>query len=222
MAIVAVGSGSGVGAGVGAEAFAGMHVRQVPLSHGSLGHYRTAIKLTMVTSQNANSRLFELRNSHATNLIVLTRLYVMAVVAGTVTTAYLGEFAAWKCTGFTAIDTTNTVTPTSSVKRTSGMAVYPGNAVVRHNTVAGAQAGMTGGTLTKDGNSFGSMLAPLATLAAGSQISAREFLEDMNGTHPFVFAQNEGFEVENVVAGSGTANVVHVLIDASWAEVSAF
>lgn len=219
MGLVVQGPG-GSGAGVGAEAFAGLHARVVPLSYGSLGHYRTAVKLTMATSQAAPSRLFEIRNG-GSNLIVLTRLYIAAAPSGTITTAYTAEFALWRCTGFSAIDNTNTVTPTGSVRRTS-MTAYPGGAVVRHVTVAGAANGMTGGTLTKDGNEVAALTCPMVTFAAASLVSEREFVDDMNGTHPLVFAANEGFIIENVVVGSGTANVAQVVVDCSWAEVVSF
>lgn len=206
---------------VGGSTFRASHVHVKPLEYGALGHYRTAVKLTMATTQAANSRLFEIRNTHASNLIIPTRIWVSILPAGTITTAYAMEVALFRCTSFTAVDTTNTVTPTSSVRRTS-MAAYPGGAAVRHNTVAGAAAGMTGGTLTKDANSGASMIAWVATAAATSIPVSREFMEDINGTHPWVFAQNEGFEIENVVVGSGTANVIQVVIDVSWAEVTAF
>ncbi len=206
---------------VGAGAASAQHVTLKPIPHGSLGHYRTSVKLTMATAQAANSRLFEIRNT-ATNLIVPTRIRVGVLPTGTVTTAYAMEIALFRLTAFTAVDTTNTVTPTSSVRRTSGMAAYPGGAAVRHVTIAGAAAGMTGGTLTKDANSAGSLIAWMSTAAATSMPIYQELLDDVNGTHPFVLAQNEGVEVENVVAGSATANVIQVVIDVSWAEVTAF
>lgn len=212
---------SGVIAEVGGTAFRALHVHVKPLEYGSLGHYRTCVKLTMATTQAANSRLFELRNTHASNLIIPTRAWVAGMPTGTITTAYGMELGLFKLTGFSAVDTTNTVTPTSSVKRGS-MAAYPGGAAVRHNTVAGAAAGMTGGTMTKDGNTAGSHLIWMQSTAAGTVASGRELLDDMNGTHPFVFTQNEGLEIENIVVGSGTSNVCVALIDVSWAEVTAF
>lgn len=212
---------SGVVAEVGGSTFRAMHVHVKPLEYGSLGHYRTAVKLTMATSQGANSRLFEVRNTHASNLLICTRARVAVLPAGTITTAYAMELALFRLTGFSAVDTTGTVTPTSSVKRTS-MAAFPGGAAIRHATIAGVAGGMTGGTLTKDGNSFASLIAWVATAAATTVPVERELIDDVNGTHPLVCVQNEGWELENVVAGSGTANVVQVMIDQSWAEVASF
>ena len=188
----------------------------------SIGHYRTSVVLTMATTQAANSRLFEIRNT-GTNLIIPTRIRVGALTTGTVTAAYAFQLALFRLTGFTAVDTTNTVTPTTSLKRTSFTA-YPGNAAVRYVTVAGAAAGMTGGTLTKDANPMGQYVAWTHTAAPGiiTPMQTAELLDDVNGTHPLVCAQNEGFEIENFVVGSGTANVVTVLIDVSWTEAAAF
>lgn len=210
---------------VGTGSTGASHVVTKPLP-SSIGHYRTAIQLTMATTQAANSNLFEIRNTHATNLLVLTRCRIGVYASGTVTTTYLGKWSLLRATGFTAVDTTNTVTPTSSVKRTAGMSAYPGNAHVRHVTVAGAAAGMTGGTLTKDANALGIILAQMTTgpnaTAGGLLIPTQELVDDVNGTHPLVVAQNEGWVIENTVVGSGTSNVVQVLLDLSWAEVAAF
>ena len=197
-----------------------LHISLRPLP-GVVGHYRTSVALTMATSQNANSRLFEIRNTHATNLIIPTRVRVGISAAGTVTAGYLAQVGLWRATSFTAVDTTNTVTPTGSPKRNT-MTAYPGNAAVRHVTVAGAAAGMTGGTLTKDGNMLGALTAWVATAAATTFTTFDELTSDTNGTHPLVCAQNEGFVIENITAGSATANVVNVLIDVSWAEVTGY
>ena len=199
-----------------------LHVTQKPIP-ASIGAYRTSVILTMATTQAANSRLFEIRNT-STNLLIPTRIRVGMLTSGTVTTAYVFQLALFRCTSFTAVDTVNTVTPTTSVKRTTGMTAYPGNAAVRYVTVAGAAAGMTGGTLTKDANPVGQYVACTHTAAPGvvTPMVTAELLDDVNGTHPLVLAQNEGFEIENFVVGSGTANVVTVLIDVSWAETAAY
>jgi hypothetical protein len=132
------------------------HVQPKPLQYGSLGHYRTNHRCALVNTQAANSRLFEIRNTHATNLIVPTRLILKWVQTGAHTAAIEDSLDVFKVTGFSAVDTTNTVTPTASVKRAS-MSASPGGAALRGVTVAGAAAGMTGGTLTKDANSIGQL-----------------------------------------------------------------
>lgn len=220
MAIQIQGNGGTV-VEVAGTTFRGLHSHIKPLEYGSLGHYRSAVRFAMATAQAANSRIWQIRNTHATNLIIPTSLLLAVMPAGTITAAYRGEFSLFRATSFTAVDTTNTVTPTASPTRAS-MAAAPGGAAIRHVTVAGAAAGMTGGTLTKDGGAAAILEAWLATAAATTFPIERELLKDINGGHPFALVQNEGLSIENVAAGSATANVVTVMVDFSWAEVTAY
>lgn len=206
---------------VGGTAFRAAHVHIKPLEYGALGHYRTSVRINSTAAQAANSRIFEIRNTHATNLIIPTRLTLRALqtVAGT---AQENSLDVYKVTGFTAVDTTNTVTPVSSVKRGATMAAYPGGAAVRHLTLAGAAAGMTGGTLTKDTQFFATLpynvAAAINTTTLWGPLDA---LDDVNGTHPFVFVQNEGLIIENRVLNV-TSYGMTWYIDFSWAEITAF
>jgi hypothetical protein len=210
--------------GVGLEPSSPMHVHVKPVPYGSLGHYRTAVRFALIAAQAANSRLFEMRNTHATNLIIPTRLTIKWLQTAAHTAAIEDSLDVFKCTSFSAVDTTNTVTPTASVKRGATMAVAPGAATIRHVTVAGAAAGMTGGTLTKDTNAFAQLpqWLLLAQPTAGTIIyQFLDVMDDVNGTHPFTFAQNEGFEIENrVLLGAAAGSSVY--IDFSWVETTAF
>ena len=147
MAIQIQGNGATV-AEVGGTTFRGLNVHVKPLEYGALGHYSTSVRISSTAAQAANSGIFEIRNTHATNLIIPTRLTVTAIQA-TAGTLQENSLDLYRCTAFTVSSTTNTVTPVSSVKRAS-MAAYPGGAAIRHLTLAGAAAGMTGGTRTKD------------------------------------------------------------------------
>lgn len=207
--------------GVGAEASSPGHVVVRPVPYGGLGHYRVTHRCLLATAQAANSRLFEVRNTHATNLIIPTRL-VLKLFQTAAGTAQIAGLDIFKCTGFTVVDTTNTVTPTVSQKRAS-MASAPGGLAVRGVTIAGAAAGMTGGTLTKDGGAFNQLTYAVAA-AAGTNVQSQwgpyDVLDDVNGTHPFVFVQNEGFEIENRTLNT-TSFGVELVVDFSWAEVPA-
>ncbi|SRR6266566_498211 len=222
MAIQIQGNGGTV-AEVGGSVFRAVHVHVKPLEWGTLGHYRANHRCALANTQAANSRLFEGRNTHATNLIVPTRFLIKWLQTGVHTAAIEDSIDVFRCTAFSAVDTTNTVTPTASVKRTS-MAVSPGALALRGVTIAGAAAGMTGGTLTKDGGSVSQ--TPLwLTLAftdpAQRNIVVTDVFDDVNGTHPFVWVQNEGFEAENrVLLGAAAASSIY--FDLSWAEVTAF
>lgn len=222
MAIQIAGNGGTV-AEIGGTTFRGQHVHPKPLEYGSLGHYRVNHRCAIVATQAANSRLFEIRNTHATNLIIPTRLVIKWVQTAAHTAAIEDSLDVFKVTGFTAVDTTNTVTPVPSVKRAT-MAAAPGGAAVRGVTVAGAAAGMTGGTLTKDSSSIGQLpqwLLAAQPTASTIMVMMNDVFDDVNGTCPLVLAQNEGFIVENrVLLGAAAGSSVY--IDCSWAEVSSF
>lgn len=215
---------AGIVAEVGGTTFRGLHVHAKPLEYGALGHYRASVRFALIAAQAANSRLWELRNTHATNLIILTRLNVKWLQTAAHTAAILDSIDCFKCTTFSAVDTTNTVTPTLSVKRGATMAAAPGGAAVRHVTVAGAAAGLTGGTLTKDGSPLVQLQKwLLLAMPTGGEVKADvlDALDDVNGTHPFVFVQNEGVEIENRVL-LGAAAGSDVVVDSSHAEVTAY
>jgi hypothetical protein len=212
---------SGITQEVAGTIFRAANTHVKPIEYGTLGHYRTSVRINSTAAQAANSRIFEIRNTHATNLIIPTRLTIRAIqtAAGT---AQENSLDCYRVTGFTAVDTTNTVTPTTSVKRTS-MAAYPGGAAVRHLTLAGAAAGMTGGTLTKDAQFFATLpyLVNTAAPTVASMWGPLDALDDVNGTHPFTFVQNEGLIIENRVLNV-TSYGITWYIDFRWAEVTAY
>lgn len=206
----------------GEKTASGLHVRGVPIPGL---HYRVNHRCALVNTQAANSRLFELRNTHASQLVALTRLDIKWINSGAHTAFIEDSLDCYKCTGFSAVDTTNTVTPVASSKRTSFGA--DAVAAIRGVTIAGAAAGMTGGTLTKDTSSFAQLPRILnQTVEATTETSPRvadvlRALEDEFGAYPFVFAQNEGFIVENrVLLGAAASSSVY--IDCAFVVCAAF
>lgn len=187
----------------------------------TLGHYRVNHRTVLLAAQAANSRLFSFRNT-GTSLCVTTRLVVKWFQTAAHTAMIEDSLDVFRVTGFTVSPTTNSVALTPSVKRTS-MALAA-NAIGKcfGVAIAGAAGGMTGDTLTKDGTSIGQLPLLLALAAPTSGVpSVLDVFDDVNGTHPLVFAQNEGFEIENrVLLGAAAGSSVYV--DHSWAEVVAF
>jgi hypothetical protein len=127
------------------------HITQKPIPYGVGGHYKLAIRVPLIAAQAANSRLLSLRNSSATLLIVPTRLNIRVLQTAAFTAAIEDSIDCFKVTAFTVDDTTNTQTPTIGKRRTS---MASSIASIRAVASAGAAAGMTGGTLTKDGSPF--------------------------------------------------------------------
>lgn len=191
-------------------------VRQRPLL-ATAGHYRVNHRCALIATQAANSRLFEVRNPDASKLVIPTRLVLKWLQTAAHTAAIEDSLDVFKVTGFSVLDTTNTVTPVASLKK-AGMSASI--AQLRGVTIAGAAAGMTGGTLTKDTSSVGQLpqWLLLAQPTAGTIVTLTiDNFDDVNGTHPFVFAQNEGFIIENrALLGAAAGSSVYV--DFSWAE----
>ncbi len=208
-------------AAIGTANSSGVHAEARPMAVGALGAYRTSHRAVLVNTQAANSRLFELRNA-GSNLVVVTSLNVRWMQLGAHTAAIEDSLDVYKLTGFTAVDTTNTVTPVISKLRTS---YATAGAVPRGVTVAGAAAGMTGGTLVKDTNPL--LQLPQWLLAAqptAGTVGLRELLYSPRvdvGETPLILAADEGIMIENrVLLGAAASSVVYV--DIQWSEVSAY
>lgn len=203
-----------------------LHVtlKPIPMDAAVGGHYRITHRGVTANTQAANSRLFEIRNPSATKLLIPTRMVVKIQSLSAHTAILEDSIDLFKLTSFSAVDTVNTVTLTASKKRTSMQAQ---SAVIRGNTVAGAAAGMTGGTLTKDAAAFCQVpiIQAQAAMAAGDTISRdffrHEIFDDNYASHPFVFAQDEGFECEWRVV-DGAAGGLSYYIDLAFAEVAAY
>lgn len=215
---------SGQLAGVGAETSSPLHVTAKPLFHGVLGHYRYSIRVSLVGVQAADSRLWSLRNG-GSNLIVPTSLSigVLQYIAGT---AQENGLDLYKATAFTVSDTTNTSTPGGiSRARTGNMTAAPGNAALRHVTISGVAAGMTGGTMTLSGNIIGAfpflVNAAVPTTPNAVWGPFDFFKRDNPDVYPFVLAPDEGIVLTNSLLG-GAVYGVKVFITVSWAEVTAY
>jgi hypothetical protein len=205
-------------AGVGEVAHVPVHVVLKP-HKSAAGHYRSCARFLLAATQAAGSRVWAVRNPHATLLLVPTRLQVRTVqsAAGTAQDNSLDLF---KCTGYTVDETTNTATPGTHLKRTAGMSASAA-ANIRQVTATGVAAGMTGATRTPAATAFAQ--APISVRAAVQwEVNTFDLLEPPGGgAHPWVFAQNEGIEIQNRVLNV-TSYGVMVYVDFEWVELAAF
>lgn len=186
----------------------------------ALGHYGLSLRIVSTTAQAANSRILTLRNPHATNLIMPTklRLRAMQAIAGT---AQENSLDVYKVTGFTAVDDTDEVVPTKSALR-SNFPDFPGGALINHLTLTGDIAGMTGGTMTKDAQAIARL--PFNVGAAISLIKPWELenaVPSEDDAHPLILQQDEGIVIENRVLNVTSFGIVW-FIDLFWAELSAY
>ena len=190
------------------------------LPNPKFSYWTVSHRTSLVASQAANSRLFEIANLTANSIVVLNRLRIEVIQTAAHTAAILDVIEAFRVSGFTAVDTTGSpVTPVAvPMKLGEGQVVTP--AVIRGNAVAGLAAGMTGGTLSKA--TFTSpflsrgmwMLAAVPT-TPGTNTMVAEWDPMLNGQSPMVFKFQEGFIIENSIA-LGVAAGSSVAIEADF------
>lgn len=211
--------------GVGAEAALPGHTIGKPIPYGNLGHYRCSTRTRLVATQAANSRIFEIRNAHATNLLVITslRLQWLQGPLDTHSATIEDSLDVFKATAFSVVDPTGgPVTPLTSKLRTSMAA---SSVEVRANALAGLAAGITGGTLTLEASPVAQLglfllAAPVATAPPPSRLEMLWQPNVGDGEHQEVFAPNEGIVVTNrVLLGAAAGSSVY--IDCQWAEIAA-
>jgi hypothetical protein len=181
-----------------------------------LGAYRVASQVVIVNSQAQNSRLFCVRNPHASNIIIPTRLQIRALQIGNHTAAILDAFNTVKLSSFSVLDTTNTETPTTVGLRSTMPTSF---AEIRQVTNTGVAAGMTGGTSTRQAIFNFLPMWFLATLPTAGPVPYVEgnYNRQANGDPAWMLGANEGFVVENQVA-LGVAAAAKVFIDFEWIE----
>jgi hypothetical protein len=187
------------------------------------GHYRATHRFLLAATQAAGSRLFTLRNAAASDLIVITSCLVKILQTSAFTAAIEDSFDLTKQTAFSAIDTVNTVAPAGSSKQGIYGKAFPGDAVLTGVTVAGAAAGMTGGTMTPDASPISQLpiwfLAVVPTSAANPPVAQDDLIELADAAAPTVLQPNEGVALTNRLL-LGAAAGASVYLDVSWTQVN--
>lgn len=210
-----------VGEAPGVNSAAHVTVKPIP---SAIGHYRVTHRTVLVATQAALSRLFTVRNP-GPNLLIPTSLQIKVLCVSAHTTPIENSIDVFKGLAFTVNDNTNVVLPTARAKRTTGMTTAPGQAEILGITIAGAAAGMTGGTMAALASPIAShpYVAAQAVMAATETVSrfpsTLEVFPDRTGEHPLVIEAEEGIVVANR-ALLGAAAGAFVYIDFSWAEVT--
>lgn len=185
-----------------------------------IGHYRTAGKFR-TTTFISGANFFEVRNPSPNVLVVPTRLQWKIASADAHTAIQDQSFEGRRLTSFTTSATTSATTMVASSKRSTMPAPV---AIVKRSTSGSEMTGM----VATDAGLFGAepIIEAVAAMAAAETVSryydVGNFIVDDNyGTHPYVFAQNEGFRVEQRALGQA-ADGIFVYLDFSWCEVASF
>ena len=220
MAVQFQGNGGTV-AEVDGTTFRAVRVSSKPLDYGTLGHYRVASTVALVVTQAANGTLFSWRWADATRLAVLTKVRLSCMQTAAATATIMPSFEVLIARSFTVSDsagTAVTLTGNNMKKRTS-----MGTSLVTDIRKSAVAAGCTAGTRTLDADAILQM--PTQQLITTPNTTLYQVELDIgvgDGNHPYVFAQNEGFIVRGPTVVFGAAGTANLVVDVSWAEVSAY
>lgn len=170
-----------------------------------------------LTGAAANTALFSFRNISA-NLIIVRRVGIGFVTTTAFTAAQEVAFGLLVARAFTASDTGGTpvaFTGSNAKHRTSLGALTSADCRIS------AAAALTAGTKTLDANTLG--VAGLWSGAAGAALNPApdNLLSHNTGDYPLVLAQNEGFNIMNLVA-LGAGGVGTLYVNAELAEAQSY
>lgn len=219
MAIQIQGSG-GVVAEVDGSTFRALRTIGRPFDHGALGHYRLETTVPLVATQAANGTLFSFRWGHATNLAILqqVRLSLIQTTAATATImpVYQG-FIARAFTASDAVGTAITLTGNNLKKRTN-----MGTTLVTDIRKSAVAAGLTPGTRTLDAEPFLQLVTNSTITTPNALTYDVEMEADLDGNHPFIFAQNEGFIIRGPTVVFGAAGTANLSVRVAWVETATY
>jgi len=220
MAIQIQGNGGTV-AEVDGTTFRAVRTVPKPIEYGALGHYRVAATIPLVVTQAANGTLFSFRWGDATRFSVITKLRLSIMQTTAATATIMPSFSAFVARGFSVSDsagTAVTLTGNNMKKRTS-----MGTSLVTDIRYSALAAGLTAGTRTLDAQPI--LVMPTQQTITTPNATLYQVELDVgvgDGNHPIVLAQNEGIIIQGPSVVFGAAGTANLVVDMSWAEVTAY
>lgn len=206
---------SGVVAEIDANRRAQRVVIEPNVASEVLGHYVIGEATGIVATPAAAAEVFQFRNSHASNLVIVERVVVNITHAAAVTAAQEFGFEIFRATGWSAQGTLGTALDTRPRRRTSMNASSMTAGDIRISTTAALGAG----TKTLDTLRVGSGSGP-STNAIGASGPIAYIPEDDIRYPYMVLANNEGFVIRNLVTYATGSARFHVRV--FWREATAF
>ena len=192
-----------------------------PIEYGALGHYRVAATVGLLATQAANGTLFSFRWGDATRFAVITKLRLSIMQTTAATATIMPNFNVFVARGFSVSDsagTAVTLTGNNMKKRTS-----MGTSLVTDIRYSAATAGLTVGTRTLDAQPI--LVMPTQQTITTPNATLYQVELDVgvgDGNHPIVLAQNEGIIIQGPSVVFGAAGTANLVVDMSWAEVTAY
>jgi hypothetical protein len=195
-----------------------------PPAFGPYGYYRESVPTGAIAATlAASSTLLSFRWTDATRLAIVQSVRVSAIVTSAITTAVPFDLALFFARSFTASDTGGTaITPTSTGQK---LRTSMGSSLVGDFRVA-STATLTPGTRTLDAQPI-DRIQGFSGTALGTNVFGNGagplplFVIETDGDHPLVLAQNEGFVIQNPLAGPATGTIT-LLFRVRWGEVAKY
>jgi hypothetical protein len=220
MAVQVQGNGGTV-AEVDGTSFRALRTTPRPVDYGTLGHYRIAQNIALVVTQAVNGSLFSFRWGDATRLAVIQKIKLSCAQTAAATATIAPNFQVFIARSFTASDTVGTavtLTGNSMKKRTS-----MGTTLLTDARFSAVAAGLTAGTRTLDAAPILEMPAQQTITTINPALYTAELdIGAGDGNHPIVLAQNEGLIVRGPTVVFGAAGTANLIVEVSWAEVTAY
>ena len=214
----------GVTSGNGLEVDTDNHALMNPRApaFGALGYYREAVVSGAIAATlAAGSTLLSFRWTDATRLALIQSVRVSGMITGAVTTGVPFDLALFIARGFTANDTGGTaVLPTATGQK---LRTSMGGSLVGDLRVA-TTGTLTPGTRSLDAQPLDRIQGFTGTALGTSPFGAGLqplYLRENSDEHPIVLAQNEGFVVQNPLAGPATGTLT-LLFRVEWGEVAKY
>lgn len=180
-----------------------------------LGHYVIGEATGIVATPAAGAEVFQFRNSHASNLVIIERLVISMANAAAVTAAQEFGFEVFRATGWTVAGTLGTALDTRPRRRTSMSASSMVAGDIRISTTAALGAG------TKTLDTLRVATGPGPPLNAIGQAGPVVYLPEDDIRYPLmVLANNEGFVVRNLVTYATGSARFHVRV--YWREATSY
>lgn len=180
-----------------------------------LGHYVIGEASGIVATPAAGAEVFQFRNSHASNLVVIERMTISMAHAAAVTAAQEFGFELFKATGWSAQGTGGTALDARPKRKST----ISNSSMVAGDIRIATTAALGAGTKTLDTVRLATGPGPSVN-AIGAQ-GPVVYLPEDDIRYPFnVLANNEGLVLRNLVTYATGSARFHVRV--YWREVTSY
>jgi len=186
-----------------------------------LGGYQMGLVSGALTGAAAGSTVFSFRWAPPTNsqLCLIRRIEIGFATTTAFGTAQALSYSIQVARNWSASDTGGTAAAFTQTNTAKLRTVMPTSAFAGGGQIMIANTGAnTAGTRTLDTQAMGFVTG--SSTAIGTTLTPATVFQQQTGDYPLIFAANEGFIVNNVIA-MGATGVVNLYVNVEWFELAA-